>query len=74
MSAEAQKPIEDDDQEIIIEQEEEVSEDVEETASSAPETEPDDNAEELESYSKGVQTTLRNWSLTVRVCKNASLA
>jgi hypothetical protein len=55
MSAEAQKPIEDDDQEIIIEQEEEVSEDVEETASSAPETEPDDNAEELESYSKGVQ-------------------
>jgi len=53
MSAEAQKPIEDDDQEIIIEQEEEVSDDVEETASSAPETEPDDNAEELESYSKG---------------------
>ena len=55
MSAEAQKPIEDDDQEIIIEQEEEVSDDVEETASSAPETEPDDNTEELESYSKGVQ-------------------
>ena len=55
MSAEAQKPIEDDDQEIIIEQEEEVSDDVEETASSAPETEPGDNAEELESYSKGVQ-------------------
>ena len=55
MSAEAQKPIEDDDQEIIIEQEEEVSEYVEEAASSAPETGPDDNAEELESYSKGVQ-------------------
>jgi hypothetical protein len=55
MSAEAQKPIEDDDQEIIIEQEEEVSEYVEETASSAPETGPEDNAEELESYSKGVQ-------------------
>ena len=49
MSAEAQKPIEDDDQEIIIEQEEEVSENVEETASDQ------DNSEELESYSKGVQ-------------------
>ena len=55
MSAEAQKPIEDDDQEIIIEQEEEVTDVVEETASSAPGTEPGDNAEELESYSKGVQ-------------------
>ena len=49
MSAEAQKPIEDEDQEIIIEQEEEVSENVEETASDQ------DNSEELESYSKGVQ-------------------
>tara|TARA_R110000764_G_scaffold13298_1_gene38361 strand:- start:308 stop:1216 length:909 start_codon:yes stop_codon:yes gene_type:complete len=55
MSAEAERPIEDDDQEIIIEQEEEVSVDVEETSSSSPETEPADNAEELETYSKGVQ-------------------
>jgi len=58
MSAEAERPIEADDQEIIIEQEEEVSVDVEEPSSSSPETEPADsadNTEELETYSKGVQ-------------------
>ena len=55
MSVEAEKPIEEDGQEIIIEQEGEESENVEETSAKRPETEPEDNAEELETYSKGVQ-------------------